>query len=194
MYRHHRSPARYSLAEARAVIRRSMTAAAELRRDADILPRINPDGSSDCPFAEELYYRKEKTVQFVRDDLREMRGFLESSVNHIGIAQNKIHELAYEREQLNGEKAQDRFAEAELKLAAEMRRHQEIRRDLMDAIAEVEATLREAGSKQFPGGSPRGPYGKPLYSEPRIPQPMEKLTANNAKAEIERLLRPSKEL
>jgi hypothetical protein len=194
MYRHYQSPAVYSVAEARALIQRALASAAELRRDTDTLPRVNPDGSSECPFAEDLFYRKERTAQFVRDDLRQLRDFLTSCTNHIAIGQNKIHELAHEREALNGRAAQDWFAEAELRWQAQLRNDQQVRRDLIDTIAEIEATLREAGARQFPGGDPRGPFGKRLYSEPHLPQPIEDLTRDRAKQAIENLRRETRHL
>jgi hypothetical protein len=64
----------------------------------------------------------------------------------------------------------------------------------MDAIAEVEATLREAGTKQFPGGDPQGPFGQRTHSPPRSPQSFDKLTKDDATGEIRRLLRPTKGL
>lgn len=194
MYRYSQPLARYSAAEARALIKRALVSAAELRRDTDTLPRVNADGSSECPFSENLFYRKERTAQFVRDDLRQLRDFLTSCTNHIAIGQNKIHELAHEREALNGKAAQDCFAKAELHWQAQLQNDQQVRRDLIDTIAEVEATLREAGARQFPGGDPRGPFGKRLYSEPRMPQPIEDLTTNRAKQAIENLRRETRNL
>lgn len=194
MYRHYRPPATYSLAEARRAIRQAMEATAELRRDADTLPPVRADGSTECPCAETLFFKKERTAQFVRDDLQELQRFLESCTTHIRIAQNKIHDLAYQREALHGDAAQDQFAKAELLLGNEMRSHQQLRRDLRDSIAEVEATLREAGLKQCPDGEPRGPFGQRIYSEPQVPQSLAELTKNNAKEQVDRILRETKDL
>lgn len=194
MYRHYQNPMRYSLSNARWLIDRSMAAAAELRRDGDMLPRVEPDGNTACPHAEDLYYKKEKAAQFVNDDLGELQRFLVSCTATISLLQHKSHEVAGQREGLHSDGAKDYFANAERKLAEELRDHQQMRSDLRLAITEVQATLREAGTKQFPGGNPRGPFGERVHSDPRVPQTMETLTKDNAKDTIRRLLRSTKDL
>ena len=171
----------------------ALEAAAELRKDFDMLPDTGADGSSECPFAEEMFYSKEKTAQFVRDDLDSLRDDLKFTTDQIAKLERKTDELAHERERLHGEQAQDKFAEAELKLLAHMRDLQHRRRDLLEAIAELEATLREAGSRKFPGGDPRGPFGRRVHSEPQVPRPLEEITRGNAKDEIDRIRRMAKE-
>lgn len=194
MYRFPQPPASYSPGEARAMIQQALAAAAELRRDTDQLPRVDADGSSECPFSERLYFDKEKTAQFVRDDLGTLRYFLKVCTGIMAGQQAEIHKLAHKRESLNGETAQDYFAKAELGYRDRLQIHQQIRRDLIDTIAEVEATLREAGTKQYPGGEPRGPFGERLYTNPHVPKPIEKFKNNSTKDAIERLRRKTKDL
>ena len=174
------------------LIRRALQGAEELRKDFDTLPDTGADGSSECPSAEEMFYRKEKTAQFVRDDLDSLRNELKFTIDRIAEVERKIDDLAHEREQLHGEEAQDKFAEAELQLLTYIRDLQHRRRDLLDAIAELEATLREAGSRKFPGGDPRGAFGQHVHSEPQVPRPLEEITRGNAKDEIDRIGRIAK--
>lgn len=175
------------------LVTRALEGAAELRKDFDMLPHTGVDGSSECPNAEEMYYRKEKTAQFVRDDLDSLKDELKLTVDRIAELERKVDELAHEREQLHGDQAQDKFAEAELKLLAHIRDLQHRRQDLLGAIAELEATLREAGSRKFPGGDPHGQFGERVHSEPQVPRPLEEITRGNAKDEVDRIRHMAKD-
>ena len=194
MYRFPNNGWTYSIGSARELIRQAYASAAELRKDFDKLPNTAPDGSSQCPFSEELFFRKERTTQFVRDDLQELRKFLKESTERIAKLENRRYEHAHEREALNGKEAQDRFADAEWVLLAQIRDHQSVRKELLEAIAELEATVREAGSRRFPGGDPRGHFGEPVHSEPQRPRPLDEITRDNARDEIERVKRITKDL
>ncbi|MCO6438483.1 MAG: hypothetical protein J5J06_15440 [Phycisphaerae bacterium] len=175
------------------LITRALEGAAELRKDFDMLPETDSDGNSECPDAEGMFYRKERTAQFVRDDLDSLKRDLKFTNDQIAERERKVDELAHERDRLHGDQAQDKFAEAELKLLAHIRDLQHRRRDLLDAIAELEATLREAGSRKFPGGDPRGPFGQRVHSEPQVPRPLEEITRGNAQEEVDRIRRMAKD-
>jgi len=79
----------------RDLITRALEGAAELRKDFDMLPRTNADGTSECPFAEDMFYRKERTAQFVRDDLDSLKQDLEFTNDQIAECERKVDELAH---------------------------------------------------------------------------------------------------
>ena len=189
IYRHLHNDPEYGLSEARKLVRRAYEAATELRRDRDTLPAMDADGGSDCPFAEDLFYRKEKTAQFVRDDLRLLKGFLQSAAAHLQTCDAKLADLQRQRADLHHQSPQDWILKAETELQAQMRQHEQARRDLLAAIAEVEATLRESDARRFPGREPRGPFGQVVRRRPPKPRPFDELIEDNAKNEIERVKR-----
>ena len=175
------------------IVDEAMQAAAELRKDIDMLPNVAGDGTTDCPFAEELYYRKERTAAFVRDDLRDLKRALQGTNEAIASLENKGDGLADQREALHGGAAQDRFAAAETSLRSRVTDLQRERQELLEAIAELEATLREADARKYPGGDPRGPFGKTVYSQPQVRRPIEEIAKGNAKEAIERIRRSTRD-
>lgn len=189
IYRHLHNDPEYGLSEARKLVRQAYEGAAELRRDCDMLPTIDADGGSDCPFAEDLFYQKEKTAQFVRDDLRLLKGFLQSAGGHLETCKAKLADLERQRADLHHQSPQDCILRAETELRTQMRRHEQARRDLLEVIAEVEATLGESDACRFPGREPRGPFGRTIRREPPKPRPIEEFRRNNAENEIKRVRR-----
>lgn len=187
MYRFPRNSEPYSLEEAGSLVKRAYAAAAELRRDCDILPRVSADGSSECPFAEDLYFRKEQSARFVREDLKELKQFAAMAASIARSGREKLSELSEQRSHLHHEGPQKHFIEAEDTLQDRMRQHERMSRDLQEAITEVEATLRESDARRFPGREPRGPYGQLADPTRAKPQEWEDIKQNRAQEAIKRI-------
>lgn len=192
MYRFPRNKERYSLAEARSLVKRAFAAAAELRGDCDVLPPVSADGASECPSAENLHFQKDKSAGFVRKDLAELKEYAASATNLARICRNKLDELAEQRSRLHHDGPQKHFLDAENTLRAEMEQHEQMSRNLQEAIVEVEATLQEARSRRFPGREPRGPYGELANPERAKPQEWEDIRKNRAQEAVKRVSQMAK--
>jgi hypothetical protein len=186
MYRHYQPKERYSLEEARRLISRAFESAAELRRDCDGLPPMTEDGSSPCPFAEQLFYQKDKSAKFVREDLAELRRYQGDAASLARICEHKWQELSQKRSQLNYEAPAVHMRDAEEQLHKEMQQHRQMCTSLKEAISEVEATLREAERRQFPGRKPRGPYGEVVDPQKPAPRLLEEVRKEGVQWAVDR--------
>lgn len=192
MYRHYQNKERYTLVEAQRLLEQAFASAAELRRDCDRLPTVTPEGSSDCPFAEDVYYQKEETARFVRNDLEELKRYERDAAGLASLCWKKLDDLAQERARLNSEAPAGHVLEAEASLQNEVQQHHSMRKDLKEAILEVEATLREAEARRFPGREPRGPYGAVVRREKPKARPLEELRSEGVQDTLDNVRRISR--
>jgi len=187
MYRLYQPKERYSLAEAERLVSQAIESAAELRHDCDRLPPVTADGGSECPFAEQLFYQKDKTARFVQDDLKALRRFEADAASLARICEHQVAELHQKQSQLHSEEPSIHMRQAGVHLQNELQQHRQMRKNIREAITEVEATLREAERHQFPGRKPRGPYGELVDPPKPALRAVEEVRKEGVKAAIEQV-------
>jgi hypothetical protein len=123
----------------------------ELEAFLPTLPTVKPDGRSDCPFAREMFRRKDRLESKVREKLvtlRNMAGEIQQEVarcarnlERIGIDKRKVHSGAV---QGACQKAETRQEEEYMEAIA-------IGKRLDQAILRADATVGASSHKVFPG-------------------------------------------
>lgn len=129
---------------------------AKLQSAATSLPEVAPDGSSECPFAGELYAQKEELERRLLGAVASLRRHLEAVEEELQRCKEKLKVISQDKSQLAFDEAIDQYAQAEQKLRDKCTSLSEDRRALLDAIGRAVAALAASRSKKYPGKKPKG--------------------------------------
>ena len=127
----------------------------QLLQAARQLPRVEEDGSSECPFAEERYAIKEEAQRDAEICLEKLGAYLSWVDDQIGRCENNLQTISSGQQQLNTDSARDKLSEAEEQLDAFRKRLTKLRDDIEDAMKKVDKALQESVGKRFPGKIPQ---------------------------------------
>ena len=143
----------------------------KLRAAVQVLPEVNGEGHSECPFAQELYAEKERReaeVQAKVGLLHEHRWVVRAE---IGRCERNLGTISGHASQLNSDGPRSHYAQAESQLETQLERWRQMLDRIEELIRDAEAALSEASAKPFPGGTsdvPAPPLTPPT-SVPSIP-------------------------
>ncbi len=150
--RKQQSRPQYDLRETRAHIRDAYDLIAKLLAKVRSLPPLQPDGSSDCPDAEELYAQREEIERKLRgwvDLLRQHLGLVVKEIQRCKLNSNVIEAATTD---LNHDDPKHAFTEAEAAQAREYARWARLRQEILEFLEEAEEALQEAAwHPRFPG-------------------------------------------
>ena len=149
------------------------TVVEDLQRACAELPHVEPDGSSECPFAEALYAKKERLWDRLVQDLPRLNGWLRQTDAEIARCRRNLSRLLSDSSRLSLEEASTLYSEAEDAQAAEYSLWKDCRSRVAESIGRVTAALAAAGSKRFPGKEPQESPGPLMLSASSYPDPSE---------------------
>jgi hypothetical protein len=137
----------------------------ELLRAARSLPKVDKDGSSECPFAEEWYAKKEEAQEKVSKCLKRLNKYSCWITKEISRCKNNMTVISAHQDQLNNDRPRKYFSEAEAKLAALYKRLISLLEKVKEMFTKAQEAIREAAQKQYPGKIPN----KDKFSSPQAP-------------------------
>jgi hypothetical protein len=158
------------------------------RRAAAVMPRLDKDGRSDCPF----YDRLRDQLGEALDDLCQCTGYLHE---HLAGANTEIRRCQVNRDRvlqdlkkLYGTQPRSEYAKAAKAVGAECAIHTNMRNQIQRKIQAVEGLLAAASIKVGPGKKPSGRFH---FLPPAVPltspaQPFRQ--GPRSTAEVERLI------
>ena len=126
----------------------------DLDRSVHSLPSVDEKGNSECPFAEELYAKKEelqKTLEARLKDLFEMMKAVDAEIKRCG---KNLAVVTAHQDRIHSETVRDQYSDEELKLAARIKQLTEIREQIQKAIKAVQEALAESKARYYPGSEP----------------------------------------
>ena len=129
----------------------------EFRNAMRILPLVDDEGHSDCPFAEDLYAEKarwQEELQFLLGKLHEYQAGSQAEIRRCMRNQAVVEE---DQRRLDGEHARDQYDQADDRVLSEYRQNRRARELLTAKIRVVASVLGEARERMFPGRRPRKP-------------------------------------
>jgi len=136
------------------------------------LPKVDGDGGSECPFAAELYAKKEALQQQVSACVGRLYECLQAVEGEIQRLQRNLLVVSAHEDMINSDSVRRPFTDAEAKLAALAKRYVRTRDRLKETIDEVHKALMEASRKSWPGelpqprpASPEGPRNEAAERE-----------------------------
>lgn len=141
--------------EVEAYIQSALARAEDLFQAVHSLPNVDEQGDSECPFAEELYAKKEECQKEVQGCLSRLQGHLSAVEEAIARINGDQELVSAHGAQLHGDRAKGHFSQAEGELGALCKRYEKLRDRIEETIERIEEILAEAATKQFPGRQPR---------------------------------------
>jgi len=146
---------KYGIADGPVLIKKAGSITDELLAAVRLLPSVNKEGDSECPFAEELYAKKEKLQQEAQSFLKELDEFARWATDELACYQDNLTVILAGKEVLSNNSAINRFTAAEVKLAALAKKLANIRDQVRKAFRNLQEAIKQAAQKLFPGRIPR---------------------------------------
>ena len=118
------------------------------------LPKVAPDGSSECPFAEALYARKEELEPQLSGQVNLLQGHLEALEKKLRRCRERLSVIRRDKSQLASHGAIDEYSQAEREQRKKCLALARQRIALLRVIGQARAALAASRSKKYPGKKP----------------------------------------
>ena len=127
----------------------------------NVLPTVDEEGNSECPFAEDLYAAKEEAVTKVSEELNKASHYIGLLDQEVARLHGNLARISADASSLNSAEAKERYLYAKRSLEQHIEKNLKQREELMDLISKAEKLLGLARSKKFPGKEPRKKFHAP---------------------------------
>lgn len=127
----------------------------KLRTRTRTLPKVKKDGSSECPFAEDLYAQKEEAAKAAQRRLEELRELLRLIENKIARCRANMTRVSRDKGSLNSKEARSQYQRAKEAQEFHYRKAVDQKKAVLELIKQIEQAAREADQKKYPGKEPR---------------------------------------
>ena len=127
-----------------------------LHKAYDLLPKVDEEGYSECPFAEQLYAQKQEQQQELQQHLEKLKTDLAQTETEIQKCNSNANIVASDQGQLHSQDVFERYEQAEDKLKSKLEQLREKRTCIRLKIEDVKKLLAKAGEKNWPDGEPEG--------------------------------------
>ena len=126
----------------------------KLLRAVRSLPKVDQNGNSECPFARELYVKKEELEKEVTALLRQLEEYQVAIEKLIQSSKQDLLVVSARADLLNGDSPRAHFSDAEGLLASAYKNYLRFRNCLHRTIKMVREVLAAAAAKPYPGPLP----------------------------------------
>lgn len=140
----------------------------ELESAMTSLPHVQDGGGSECPFAGELYAKKEELEAKVIDAVKHMHSFMADLNRELQRHKANLARIQSDAERLNLQETQQEYDTAETEQAALCRRMAQDRDAITVALGKAEAVLKVSQQRKHPKGVP-AQKGPQLGPGPQLP-------------------------
>jgi hypothetical protein len=127
-----------------------------------VLPKVDEEGNSECPFAEDLYAQKEEAAEKVEAELPKLRGYVGVVEQEIARCEANLQEINADSGSLNLPEAKGKYNEAVRAQETQYKKAIGQRKALTDTISRAEEALSLSRSKAFPVRKPQKSYHPPV--------------------------------
>jgi hypothetical protein len=121
------------------------------------LPRVDNQGRSECPFAEDLFSAKEQVAEKLGLRLKPLLEYRTAVEQEVERTRRNLAVLSDGAHALHSSDVATPFRKAEFSQEAEARRAADQLHRIQEMIPAVERALQIAATKRFPGRKPRPP-------------------------------------
>ena len=125
------------------------------------LPKVDDEGNSECPFAEDLYAEKEEAIERVAEELNQLRRDREVVDQVVERHRRSLDVIRTDAGSLHSERAKEQYSFAGLSQEHSCREAIRCQNELSEIISWAENTLAMARSREFPGGKPQKKFRPP---------------------------------
>jgi len=127
----------------------------DLENKIGVLPKVDENGSSECPFAEDLYTAKEEAEEKVREALPTLCAYQSILEDELDRCRTNLERISLDAQSINMSTAKDHYGRAESLQEAQYRRVDLQRAAVAEMIARGNKALAESATKKFPGREPQ---------------------------------------
>jgi len=169
------------------LMNKAVAAAKEFQRAAGELPKVDKNGSSECPFAEELYAKAEKCrekCQGLQVQLHECLTLVQNEIDKCG---HDLSVLSAQKDQLNRDRPRAHFSAAEARIASMYKKWIQLRDSLKRTIVDIDDMLQQTKDKRYPGGMPQEWPNTGRFHPRQAPSDSRESESTGADKEIDRL-------
>ena len=157
---HHR-PAGLSLDQLQSVMASTEKSLDDLNHKNRILPKVEKDGSSECPFAEDLYADKEEAAQKLTKRLQELRSFLPQIDEKIARFKSNLNRIDNDGKAISYDKAKDEYHSAKRAQESKYNKALQQKKDVLELLKKGKEMLKKANAKKYPGKKPKKAFRPP---------------------------------
>ena len=136
----------------------------ELQSKINILPKVDENGRSECPFAEDLYFEKEKAAKKVSEYLEKMHRYVGLVEQEIVRFHNNIATIRADANSLFLIQAKENYKQAEESQIFHIKKTTDQKKDLLDLISRAEKMLQLARGEKWPGEKPEKRFCPPAMT------------------------------
>ena len=126
---------------ARQVMKQTDTLVRELTEAVKVLPKVDENGSSDCPLAENLYAKKQEMQEELHDHLGVLEHHQESLAEAGLRMEAGLEAIRSDGDSLHNEQAQDQYSVAAGHLDEALRECYQVQMELKQKVETVRMTL-----------------------------------------------------
>jgi len=127
-----------------------------LRKAYDLLPKVDEEGNSECPFAEQLYAQKQEQQRELQQHLEKLKKDLVQVETDIQKCNSNANIVASDQGQLHSQNVFERYEQAEDKLKSKLKQLHEKRTHIRSKMKDTEKLLAKTNEKNWPDGEPEG--------------------------------------
>lgn len=131
----------------------------QLSSATSVLPNVDEEGNSECPFAEKLYAKKDECMEKLEKELQELpryQAFLEKEISRCS---SNLDQIGKGVNSLYHDETKEKFEAAKRAQQAEYNDAIRKRKDFTALISRAEKVLALARSKEFPGDKSHKGFG-----------------------------------
>lgn len=139
-----------TMAEVESFLGHTESCIKKIDRAVSVLPKVEKNGSSECPFAKELYQKKQEAQDKVAScmkTLAEHQGWVK---DQIGKCKDNLVVVSANADRLNNDLPQQQFTDAEVKLAATYKKLVRLKVKVEKTIKKCQKAIQRASKKNYP--------------------------------------------
>jgi hypothetical protein len=126
----------------------------ELTSKVRALPKVDQEGNSECPFAEDLYAQKDECMEKVEQESQKLQPYLVLVEEEIARCRANLGRISSDASSLNLDEAKERYDAAKRSQESQYNNALRQRKALTDLVSRTKETLALAQSRAFPGRKP----------------------------------------
>jgi len=123
---------------------------AELEGLWPTMPKVESNGVSDCPFAEDQYLTKQRLERQVSTEIGGLRRVMGDIDSEIARCKRNLTRISVDAQQIELAATRSKYAEGMGRQEQEYTEAQGMRRELEEVISRAEATLAASQKKRYP--------------------------------------------
>ena len=149
-------------------LQKSQAAVEKLERTAGRLPKVDQDGNSECPFAEQWYAEKEAAQKELNDCLQKMDEYRQWVDKEIHGCRNDLSVTTAHEERLHKDSPREHYSDAEAKISGNLRHLAKVKEQIEALFKQMQKSIQKACRKYYPGKIP-GKYPHFSTTESQFP-------------------------